>query len=94
MKPAVKQNVNSIQPLVREFCVLDEERQDLERTVRKLKKKLDDLKEQIQNVVGTATQLEVPYVVSLGNFQISQVLKHRDVDAFSYDYVEFKIKTE
>lgn len=94
MKPAVKQNVNSIQPLVREFCVLDEERQDLERTVRKLKKKLDDLKEQIQNVVGTATQLEVPYVVSLGNFQISQVLKRRDVDAFSYDYVEFKIKTE
>lgn len=81
----------TIQALAGEFVHLDERRLHLERECRDLKKNLDDLKEEIQKMVGVADIMNVPQVITIGNFCISQVKKHREVQAYEYDYVEFKV---
>lgn len=85
-------NKNStIQSLAENFVILDARRQQLERTVRQLKKHLDTIKETLQETIGTAKELDVPYVSVVGDYQICQILKHRDVEAHSYDFVDFKV---
>ena len=80
-----------VESLAAEFVALDVERQRIEREGRQLRKKLDELKEALQGIVGVADELEVPYVSRIGNYYITQIKKHRDVDAYSYDFIDFKI---
>lgn len=91
MKMSKKQMKVMIEDMAQQFVVYDAERQRIEREVRDLKKKLDELKENIQRMVGVAEELEVPLVSRIGNYYITQIKKHRDVDSYSYDFVEFKI---
>jgi len=80
-----------VESLAAEFIALDIERQRIERESRQLRKKLDELKEALQGIVGAAEELEVPYVARVGAYYITQIKKHRDVDAYSYDFIDFKI---
>ena len=86
-----KQEMSELQELAATFVELDEERQEADRKSRALKKKLDQIKERLQEAVGVTEERDVPYVTSIGIYQISQILKHRDVEAYSYDYIDFKI---
>lgn len=80
-----------VESLAAEYISLDFERQRIERETRALKKKLEELREGLQAVVGVAEQLEVPLVSRIGNYYITQIKKHRDVDAYSYDFIDFKV---
>lgn len=91
MKMSKKQMKVMIEDMAQQFVLYDTERQRIEREVRDLKKKLDELKQNIQSIVGIADEMEVPLVSRIGNYYITQIKKHRDVDAYSYDFVEFKI---
>ena len=91
MKLSKKQTRVIVENIAAEFVELDLERQRIERESRQLRKKLDELKETLQNMVGIAEELDVPYVARVGSYYITQIKKHRDVDAYSYDYVDFKI---
>lgn len=91
MKLNKKQAKVLVESLAAEFIALDIERQRIERDARQLRKKLDDLKEGLQGVVGVAEELDVPFVARIGNYYITQIKKHRDVDAYSYDFIEFKV---
>lgn len=74
-----------------EFIQLDVERQRLEKEARDIRKKLDELKSSIQDIIGAAEQCEMPYVQRVGDYYITQILKHRDVEAYSYDFIDFKV---
>lgn len=91
MKLNKKQARVLVESLAAEFIALDIERQRIEREARQLKKKLEELKEGLQAVVGVAEELDVPFVARIGTYYITQIKKHRDVDAYSYDFVEFKV---
>lgn len=93
MKLNKKQTKVIVENIAAEFVQLDLERQRIEREGRQLRKKLDELKETLQNMVGVAERLDVPYVARVGAYYITQIKKHRDVDAYSYDYIDFKITT-
>lgn len=91
MKLSKKQVKVLMEDLAQQFIELDIERQRIEREARMLRKNLEELKESIQNIVGVAEELDVPYVSRVGNYYITQIKKHRDVDAYSYDFIDFKI---
>lgn len=91
MKLTKKQARVLVESLAAEYVALDIERQRIDRESRQLKKKLEELREGLQAVVGVAEELEVPFVARIGNYYITQIKKHRDVDAYSYDFIEFKI---
>jgi dsDNA-specific endonuclease/ATPase MutS2 len=91
MKLNKKQAKVLVESLAAEFMALDIERQRIERESRQLRKKLDELKEGLQGVVGIAEELDVPFVTRIGNYYITQIKKHRDVDAYSYDFIDFKV---
>ena len=91
MKMSQKKLKTVVEDMAGQFVALDTERQRIEREARQLKKKLDELKEVIQEIVGVAEEMEVPFVSRVGNYYITQIKKHRDVDAYSYDFIEFKI---
>lgn len=86
-----RHEISTLQSLAERYVALDSERLELERSTRSIKKQLGEIKEQLQEAVGVAEELEVPYVSSIGAYQISQILKHRDIEAYSYDFVEFKV---
>lgn len=91
MKLNKKQTKVIVENIAAEFIELDLERQRIERESRQLRKKLDELKETLQNMVGVAEELDVPYVARVGTYYITQIKKHRDVDAYSYDFIDFKV---
>lgn len=91
MKLTKKQVKVVMEDLAHQFMQLDTERQRIEREGRYLRKQLDELKEAMQEIVGVAEEIEVPFVCRIGNYYITQIKKHRDVNAYSYDFVEFKI---
>jgi hypothetical protein len=80
-----------VESLASEFLALDVERQRIEREARQLKKRLDELKQGLQGMVGVAEELDVPYVARIGRYYITQIKKHRDVDSYSYDFIDFKV---
>lgn len=80
-----------MEDLAQQFIELDLERQRIERDARYLRKQLDELKESIQNMVGVAEELDVPFVSRIGKYYITQIKKHRDVDSYSYDFIDFKV---
>lgn len=80
-----------VESLATEYLSLDIERQRIDREGRQLKKRLEELREALQGIIGLAEELEVPYVSRVGKYYITQIKKHRDVDSYSYDFVEFKI---
>lgn len=86
-----KQAKVMVESLASEFLSLDIERQRIEREARQLKKRLDELKQGLQGVVGVAEELDVPYVARIGRYYITQIKKHRDVDSYSYDFIDFKV---
>lgn len=82
---------NQVEVLALEFCQLNEERLNLERRTRYLKKRLQHLQEDIQNYIGCAEMLDVPLVTRIGKFFITQIRKYRFVESYECDFVEFKI---
>lgn len=82
---------STVEVLALEFCQLDRERMDLERRCRYLKKRLHYLQEGIQDYIGIADVVDVPLVTRIGKFFITQIRKHRFVESYECDFVEFKI---
>ena len=74
-----------------EFRQIDDERLELERRCRFLKKRLQVLQAGLQEFVGTADVVNVPLVSRIGKFFITQVRKHRVVPAYECDFIEFKV---
>lgn len=91
MKGLKKNEKENVKTLAHQFMRLDAERQRIEREARELKKKLDSLKEEIQGVIGAADQVDVAVVAKIEDLYITQTMKHRDVKAYSYDFIEFKV---
>jgi chaperonin cofactor prefoldin len=80
-----------VESLAAEYLSLDVERQRIDRESRQLKKRLEELREALQGIIGLAEELDVPYVSRVGKYYITQIKKHRDVDSYSYDFIDFKI---
>lgn len=83
--------IQALEVIAAEFVKLDERRLALEKECRALKKSLETMKDDLQKMVGVAEDLNIPMVVKIGNFYITQTRKHREVKAHEYDYVEFKV---
>jgi hypothetical protein len=83
--------LEAIEALASEFLRLDEQRLDLEKKCRELKKSMESLRGELENFVGVAEQCNIPMVVTVGNYCITQTKKHREVKAYEYDYVEFRV---
>lgn len=83
--------LEAIEALASEFLRLDEQRLDLEKKCRELKKSMESLRNELENFVGVAQQCNIPLVITIGNYCITQTKKHREVKAYEYDYVEFKV---
>lgn len=86
-----KQQRTTIETLASEFRQLDDERLELDRKIRLLKKRLQALQESIQEFTGVVDTIDVPLVTRIGRFFITQIKKHREVSAYEYDFVEFRI---
>lgn len=86
-----KQAKVMVESLAAEYLSLDLERQRIDREARQLRKRLEELREGLQGIIGVAEELDVPCVARIGKYYITQIKKHRDVDAYSYDFVEFKV---
>lgn len=82
---------NTVELMATEFRQLDDERLELERRCRFLKKRLHLLQQDIQTYIGVAETLDVPLVTRIGKFFITQIRKHRFVESYECDFVEFKI---
>lgn len=82
---------SALEALATEFSNLDEERLEIERRSRLLKKRLKALQEGIQEFVGSPEVIDMPLVAKIGAFFITQVKKHRIVPTYEYDFVEFKV---
>jgi hypothetical protein len=91
MKLNKKQAKVMVESLAAEYLALDIERQRIDREGRQLRKRLEELREGLQGIIGVAEELEVPCVARIGNYYITQIKKHRDVDSYSYDFIEFKV---
>jgi len=74
-----------------EFRQIDDERLELERRCRFLKKRLQVLQAGLQEFVGTADVVDVPLVSRIGKFFITQVRKHRFVESYECDFIEFRV---
>jgi predicted transcriptional regulator len=83
-----------VQSLVDEYLVLEEKKQEADRAARQLKKKVDALKSKIQDHIGKAESLDTIFLSKIGKYNITQVLRHRDVSAYSYDFIEFVVSKE
>ncbi len=83
-----------VQSLVDEYLFLEEKKQEADRAARQLKKKVDDLKAKIQDQIGKAESLDTIFLSKIGKYNITQVLRHRDVSAYSYDFIEFVVSKE
>ena len=86
-----KRQQTVIETLAAEFRQLDDERHQLERKCRSLKKRISAIQTNLQEFVGSADMIDVPVVSRVGNFLITQIKKHRQVEAYEYDYLEFKV---
>jgi len=86
-----KKQQSAIEALATEFKQLDDERHQLERRCRGIKKRISAIQNNLQEFVGTADMLNVPVVSRIGNFLITQIKKHRQVESYEYDYLEFKV---
>jgi hypothetical protein len=84
----------TVEQLAIEFRQLDEERLELDRRCRFLKKRMHLLQADIQEYIGVADKLDVPLVTRIGKFFITQIRKHRFVEAYECNFVEFKIVEE
>jgi len=91
MKLNKKQAKVMVESLAAEYLALDIERQRIDREARQLRKRLEELREGLQGIIGVAEELEVPCVARIGSYYITQIKKHRDVDSYSYDFIEFKV---
>lgn len=91
MKLNKKQAKVMVESLAAEYLALDLERQRIDREARQLRKRLEELREGLQGIIGVAEELDVPCVARIGKYYITQIKKHRDVDAYSYDFIEFKV---
>jgi hypothetical protein len=91
MKLNKKQAKVMVESLAAEYLALDIERQRIDREGRQLRKRLEELREGLQGIIGVAEELEVPCVARIGSYYITQIKKHRDVDSYSYDFIEFKV---
>ena len=80
-----------VEVLALEFCQLNDERVELERRCRYLKKRQQALQENIQDYIGVADLIDVPLVTRIGKFFITQIRKHRFVEAYECNFVEFKV---
>ena len=80
-----------VELMATEFRQLDTERLELDRRCRFLKKRMHMLQEGIQEHIGVAETLNVPLVTRIGKFFITQIRKHRSVEAYECNFVEFKI---
>jgi metal-responsive CopG/Arc/MetJ family transcriptional regulator len=80
-----------VEGLLQEFVTIDKKRQEMDKIARELKKRSDDIKKQIQSYIGEAEKVDTIYLVNIGRFSVSQILRHRDVNAYSYDFVEFVV---
>lgn len=89
-----KKSQTILETLALEFRQLDEERLELDRRNRELKKRLKALQEGMQEFIGVAEVIDVPLVTRIGKFFITQIKKHRSVDAYEYDFVEFRVISE
>lgn len=83
-----------LENLAIEYRQLDDERIELDRKQRMLKRKLKTLQENIQEYVGAAETLGVPVVTRINEFFITQIKKHRSVAAYEYDFIEFYVIKE
>lgn len=81
----------TVELLATEFCQLDNERLQIERRCRYLKKRLDSLRNDIQEHIGVAESVNVPLVTRIGKFFITQIRKQRFVEAYECDFVEFHV---
>lgn len=86
-----RKDQNTIELLAIEFRQIDDERLQIERRCRYLKKRMRILQEGIQEHIGVADTLDVPLVTRIGKFFITQIKKHRRVEAYEFSFVEFKI---
>lgn len=86
-----KKKQTEAEVLAIEYRQIDDERLDLERRCRFLKKRLHALQEGLQQFIGTADVIDVPLVSRIGKFFITQVKKHRAVPAHDYNFIEFKV---
>lgn len=86
-----RQQRSEVEVLALEFCQLNEERLNLERRTRFLKKRLQHLQEDIQEHIGVADVVDVPLVTRIGKFFITQIRKYRFVESYECDFVEFKV---
>lgn len=86
-----RRDQTTVEVLAMEFCQIDEERMELERRCRYLKKRLHGLREGIQEHIGIADVVDVPLVTRIGKYFITQIRKQRFVEAYESDFVEFKI---
>jgi hypothetical protein len=91
MKLNKKQAKVMVESLAAEYLTLDLERQRIDREARQLRKRLEELREGLQGIIGVAEELDVPCVARIGKYYITQIKKHRDVDSYSYDFIEFKV---
>lgn len=91
MNYSKKQLMVAVESLAEEYVKIEIEKQRLDKEARQLKKRMENLKESIQNVIGKAEEVEMPIITRVGRYYITQILKHRDVEAYSYDFIEFKI---
>lgn len=94
MKSVKKTTIKIVENLAEQFVLLDNERLRIERQSRYIRKRLDELKENIQEIVGYAETHNLPYVARAGHYYILQIKKHRDVDSYSYDFIEFKVVSQ
>jgi hypothetical protein len=84
----------ALEALANEFFELDQQRLELDRKNRLLKKRLKALQEGLQEFIGTADAVDVPLVSRIGKFFITQIKKHRGVPAYEYDFIEFRVIRE
>lgn len=94
MSTSKKTTIRIVENLAEQFVLLDNERQRIEREAREIRKRLDELKENMQRLIGYAEMYDIPYVARVSHYYILQIRKHRDVDAYSYDFIEFKVVTQ
>lgn len=86
-----RKDQTTVELMATEFRQLDDERLELERRCRFLKKRMHTIQADIQEYIGVAETLDVPLVTRIGKFFITQIRKHRFVEAYECNFVEFKI---
>lgn len=81
----------ALEAMAEEFLKLDEQKRALERQSKEIEKNLKEIKKSLQDMVGVAEEVGIPQVTRVGNYCITQIKKHREVQAYEYEYIEFKV---